>query len=193
MATYADDLAALLDALGVRRTVLCGLSLGDIAFEFLRRHRQRVAGLVIMCARAEADSPERRTRRNTIIARALDNDPKALVDELAPKFLAESAPDEMKKRLREIMVRTPPNGIVGALETMRDRLDSTPLLRTLARVPTLLVIGECDARTPRASMQAMANLIPGARFDIVPGAGHVSPFENPAAVTSRLRNFLDEF
>jgi len=193
MATYADDLAALLDALGVGRTVLCGLSMGGyVAFEFLRRHRERVAGLVIMDARAEADSPERRARRNAMIARALDSGAKALADELAPKFLSESAPDEMRKQLREMMERTPSNGIVGALEAMRDRPDSTPLLRTLASVPTLLLIGECDARTPRASMQAMADRIPGARFDIVPDAGHVAPLENPAAVTSRLRQFLDE-
>jgi 3-oxoadipate enol-lactonase len=193
MATYADDLAALLDVLGVRRTVLCGLSMGGyIAFEFLRRHRDRVAGLVIMDARAAADSLARRARRNARIARALDSGSEALADELTPKFLAESAPGDMKRQLREMMERTPPNGIVGALEAMRDRPDSGPLLRTLASVPCLLLIGECDARVPRASMQATAGQIPGARFTVIPDAGHVAPFENPAAVISRLREFLDE-
>ena len=95
----------------------------------------------------------------------------------------------MKEQLREMMERTSLNGIGGAQKAMRDRLDSTPLLHTLASVPTLLLIGECDARTPRASMQAMAAQIPGARFDIVPDAGHVAPLENPAAVISRLREF----
>nr|WP_119302288.1 alpha/beta fold hydrolase [Dongia deserti] len=127
-----------------------------------------------------------------MIARALDGGSNALADELAAKFLAESAPDEVRKQLREMMERTPRNGIVGALEAMRDRPDSAPVLRTLASVPTLLLIGECDARTPRASMQAMADQIPGARFEIVPDAGHVAPFENPAAVIFRLRQFLDE-
>jgi pimeloyl-ACP methyl ester carboxylesterase len=193
MAAYANDLAAMLDALGIRRTVLCGVSMGGyIAFEFLRRHRERVAGLVIMDARSEADAPERRARRDVMIARALDSGSKAFTDELAPKFLAESAPEEMKKQLREMMERTPPNGMVGALEAMRDRPDSTPLLRTLASVPTLLLIGECDARTPRAPMQAMADQISGAKFNIVPDAGHVPPFENPAAVNSKLREFLAE-
>lgn len=191
MATYADDLAALLDALDVRRVVLCGLSMGGyIAFEFLRRHRERVAALVIMDARAEADSPERRTRRNVMIARALDSGSKVLAHELAPKLLAENATDEMKSELPAMMERTPINGIIGALEAMRDRPDSTPLLRTLVNVPTLLLIGEYDARTPRGSMQAMAERIPGARFDIVPGAGHVAPLENPAALNARLREFL---
>lgn len=142
---------ALLSPVGlsVRRTVLCGLSMGGyIAFEFLRRHRERVAGLVIMDARAEADSPERRARRNAMIASVLDRGSKALANEFAPKFLAESAPDEMKRELREMMERTPLSGIVGALQAMRDRPDSSPLLRTLASVPTLLLIGECDTRTP---------------------------------------------
>lgn len=193
MTTYADDLAALLDALGVRRIVLCGLSMGGyVAFEFLRRHRERVAGLVIMDARAETDSSERRARRTVMIARARDGGSTAIVDKLVPRFLAESAPDETKRQLRQMMERTPMNGIIGALEAMRDRPDSTPLLRTLASVPTLLLIGECDIRTPRASMQAMADQIPGARFDVVPGAGHVPPLENPMAVLSRLRRFLDE-
>jgi 3-oxoadipate enol-lactonase len=192
MTTYADDLAALLDALGVRRTVLCGLSMGGyIAFEFLRRHRDCVAGLVIIDARAEADSPARRASRTVMIARARESGSKAVADELAPKFLAENAPEEMKKQLRGMMEHTSLNGIVGALEAMRDRPDSAPLLRKLAGVPTLLLIGERDARTPRASMQAMADQIPGARFYVIPDAGHAAPFENPAAVISRLGEFLD--
>lgn len=193
MADYADDLAALLDSLGVGRTVVCGLSMGGyVAFEFLRQHRERVAGLVIMDARAEADSPERCARRNIMIARALETGSRALADELAPKFLAEGAPDDVTKQLREMMRCTSLNGIIGALAAMRDRPDNTPLLRTLATVPTLLLIGECDARTPRASMQAMADRIAGARFEVVPDAGHLPPLENPAAVISRLSVFLDE-
>ena len=128
-----------------------------------------------------------------MIARALDSGPNALTDELAPTLLAEIASNQIKKQLREMMERARPNGIVGALEAMRDRPDSTPLLRMLATVPTLLLIGECDARTPRASMQAMAEQIPGARFDTVSHAGHIAPLENPAAVNTKLREFLDEF
>lgn len=152
---------------------------GYVTLEFLRRHRERVARLVIMDARAEADSPGRRARRNVMIARALERDSRAFADELAPKFLAEGAPDDVKKQLREMMERTSLNGIVGGLEAMRDRPDSKPLLRTLATVPTLLLIGECDVRTRHASMQAMAGQIPGARFEVVPDAGHLPRSARP--------------
>ena len=62
MAAHADDLAGLLDLLGERRAVITGLSMGGyVAFEMLRRHRDRVTGLILMDARAEADAPDAMT------------------------------------------------------------------------------------------------------------------------------------
>ena len=64
MGIYADDIAALLDALGVNEVVLCGLSMGGyVIFEFLRRWRHRVRALILMDTRAEADSTEARRAR----------------------------------------------------------------------------------------------------------------------------------
>lgn len=191
MSVYADDLAALLDALGIERTVLCGLSMGGyVALEFLRRHRERVAALVVMDARAEADTAERKAGRNDLISRVRAGGVRALPDHLAAQFLAAGAPEEARTRLEEMLYRPPAAGIVGALEAMRDRADRTSGLRSAAGLPTLLLIGGGDARTPRASMQAMADLVPGATLEIISGAGHVPPLERPDEVTRRLRRFL---
>ncbi|HEX9055118.1 MAG TPA: alpha/beta fold hydrolase, partial [Gemmatimonadales bacterium] len=71
MATYASDLAALLDALGVERVVLCGLSMGGyVAFEFLRRWRARVSGLVLIATRAGPDTTEGKRARDAAAAQA---------------------------------------------------------------------------------------------------------------------------
>jgi 3-oxoadipate enol-lactonase len=193
MGVYADDLAALLDMLGVERAALCGSSLGGyVAFEFLRRYRERVTALVVMSARADADTPERRASRDDMIARVRQSGVRTLARELAPKFLAKTPAPGTKERLREIMEQTSLVGTVGALGAMRDRADSTPLLSSLGDLPTLFIIGERDTRTPRASMQAMADRLPGAGFEVIPDAGHVIPLENPAEATSRLRRFLRE-
>jgi len=93
MTTYADDLAALLDALGVEETVLCGLSMGGyIAFEFIRRWPDRVLGLVLMDTRAEADTPDGRRARDTQAAQARDRGTAAVADAMLPKLFADPDP-----------------------------------------------------------------------------------------------------
>jgi 3-oxoadipate enol-lactonase len=132
MAAYADDLARLLDVLGIERAALCGLSLGGyIAFEFLRRYPERATALIVMSARAEADTPERKASRDEMIARVRRRGTGTLAGELAPKFLAKAATPATKVRAQKVMERTSVAGTVGALEAMRDRPDSTPLLSSL--------------------------------------------------------------
>ncbi|WP_051325377.1 alpha/beta fold hydrolase [Glycomyces tenuis] len=193
MNVYADDLAALLDALDIGRTVLCGLSMGAyVAFEFLRRHRRHVAGLIVLDARTEADSAERKASRNDMIARVRNGDASGLADELASKFLAEGSPAGVRRRLGQMMERPSATGIIEALEAMRDRADSTPLLQSIVDLPTLLLIGTDDTRTPRASMQAMADEIPEATFNLVSNAGHLPPLENPEETTAGILRFLNQ-
>lgn len=192
--TYAGDLAALLDTLGVDDTVLCGLSLGGyVAFEFLRRWRRRVRGLVLLDTRAEADSAEAKRARDAAAARAREHGPAAVADDLLERMLAPGtrlrAP-EVAAEVREMMAATPLAGMVGALGAMRDRPDSTGLLPALGGLPTLVLVGEEDVLTPPDQVRALAQAIPGARFVAVPGAGHLPPVEQPAATTGALLEFL---
>lgn len=90
-----------------------------------------------------------------------------------------------------MIVRQPVAGIVGALHALRDRPDSTSLLRAID-VPALVIAGEDDQIAPVAVMRQMARRIPGARFEIIPDAGHVSPLEQPQTVNQVLRDFLSE-
>jgi 3-oxoadipate enol-lactonase len=194
MATYAADLAALLDAVGVDEVVLCGLSMGGyIAFEFLRSWRRRVRGLVLVDTRAEADSPEGRRARDAAAALARERGAAAIAEEMLPKSLAPptlTRSPEVVERVRAMMAATPVAGIVGALSAMRDRLDSTALLPTLGDIPTLILVGEMDEPTPPARAQAMAEAIPGARLVVIPRVGHLSPVEGADQVTQALRQFL---
>jgi 3-oxoadipate enol-lactonase len=88
------------------------------------------------------------------------------------------------------MAATPVAGMVGALAAMRDREGSESLLPTLAGIPTLVVVGEADSLTPPDQARALAQAIPGARLEIIPGAGHLPPVEQPEATTRSLREFL---
>jgi YbgC/YbaW family acyl-CoA thioester hydrolase len=194
MHTYADDLAAILDAQQVDEAVLVGLSMGGyVAFEFIRRHRERVKALILIDTRAEADTPEQRKARDQSASLAREHGAAAITEKMLPKLIAPQngkAMPHLVERLKAMMQAAPVSGIVGALSAMRDRLDSTLLLSALEGMPTLIIVGEHDEITPVASAEAMKAALPSAELKVVPGAGHMSPMEKPEAVNALLADFL---
>jgi 3-oxoadipate enol-lactonase len=194
METYAADLAGLLDLLGARDAVLVGLSMGGyIAFEFLRRWRDRVRALVLVDTRAEAETPEGRMARETAAATAREQGAEAIAESLLPRVLGAStlgAAQATVERVRAMMAATPVAGIVGALGAMRDRPDSTPMLAELDGLPTLVLVGDEDEVTPPAQAKAMAEAIPGASLVVIRSAGHLPPLERPVETTDAITAFL---
>jgi 3-oxoadipate enol-lactonase len=194
MATYADDLLALLNALGVDRAVLCGLSMGGyVAFELLRRARERVRGLVLMNTRAEPDSPEARKARDLAATEAREGGSGAIATAMLPRLLSRRPGRKnpaLADQVQRMMAATPVSGILGALGAMRDRPDSFPLLAGLAGLPAMVVAGDDDQLAPVDRARAMAEALPGARLEVVAGAGHLTPLECPEAATALLADFM---
>jgi YbgC/YbaW family acyl-CoA thioester hydrolase len=191
MSTYAEDLVGILDAIGEGQVVLCGLSLGGyIAFEFLRRWRERVRGLILVDTRAEADSAEGRRARDALIGRVREQGAIAAAEAMLPRFFTAQVSPEIIEQVRTMILRTPVSGIVGALSAMRERPDSTALLETLTGIPTLVVVGAEDMITPPPIAQGMATAIPGARLMEIPGAGHLPCVEQPVPTTRAILKFL---
>ncbi|MEP7325399.1 MAG: alpha/beta fold hydrolase [Gemmatimonadota bacterium] len=193
MATYAADLAALLDTLGVDQVVLCGLSMGGyVAFEFIRNYRARVRGLVLVATRAEADAAEARRNRDAAAAAARERGANAAVEAMLPRLLAPESYDkaELVQSVREMIERTPVSGIVGALAAVRDRPDSSPLLPSLGDIPVLVVAGEQDQIIPLDEITRMRDAIPGAALRVIPKAGHLVTMEQPQQFTRAVQDFL---
>jgi len=193
MSRYADDLATVLDARGVDRVVCCGFSMGGyVLFEFLRRQRDRVRGLILCDTRAEPDTEPGRQGRDELARLAEREGAAAVAERLLPKLLSDATRARnpgLVQVVRAIASRLPVQGIVGALRAMRDRVDSVPLLSEI-RVPTLVVGGSEDPITPVAGMRAMTERIRGARLVEVPEAAHLAPLERPELVTGAMRDFL---
>jgi pimeloyl-ACP methyl ester carboxylesterase len=191
---FADDLAALLDALEVTTPVaLCGLSMGGyIAFEFWQRHRARLKALILCDTRAAADAPEvaqnRRKTADRAEAEGVGFLPEAMLARLfAPGTLARQP--RLVEATRQTIEAAPPHGVAAASRGMAQRPDWTAKLPEI-NVPTLVVCGVHDVISPLAEMRGLAACIPGAQFVEVPDAGHMSPLENPAAVNAAIREFL---
>lgn len=193
MDDYADDAAALLDALGIDRAVVAGLSMGGYAtFAFWRRHPARVRALVLCDTRAGADSEASRAARRDMQALAQGQGLAAVANQLISGMVGATTRlnnPELVDEMHRMMSLSPAEGVVGALEAMMTRPDSTPLLATI-NVPTLIVVGDEDALTPVKEARAMHLAIGGSRLEIIAGAGHVSNAERPATFNHVLSEFL---
>jgi 3-oxoadipate enol-lactonase len=194
MSQLADDLAALLDALGIReRIVFCGLSMGGyIAWPFWQRHRSRLDALILCDTRAVSDSPEVARGRLATAERVLAEGVDLLADTMLGRLFAPVTFAERPGIIdatRQVMLRTPPVEAAAALRGMAERPDFTGSLGDID-VPTLVVCGEHDAIATVAEMRLIAARIGGARFVEIPEAGHMAPLENPAPVNAALRSFL---
>jgi pimeloyl-ACP methyl ester carboxylesterase len=194
MERMADDLAAMLDGLGVRGPVdLCGLSMGGyVAWQFALRHRKRLARLILCDTRAVADSPEAAAGRLKTAERVLAEGSSVVAETMLGKLFAPATPQEQPgivEATRQVMLRTQPEGIAAALRGMAERPDVSGRLAEFD-VPTLVLCGEHDVISTSSEMRGIAERLPRAKFVEIKDAGHMAPLERPAEVNAALREFL---
>src|SRR5206468_2246953 len=109
---------------------------------------------------------------------------------LLGKTTRDRRPD-IESAVRGIAESATVDGVVGALEAMLERPDSTSTLPTVS-VPTLIVVGEEDVLTPPKEARAMRAAIAGSRLEMLALAGHLSSIERPAAFNAVLNEFLHD-
>ena len=194
MEIMADDLAGLLDALGVDSpVVLCGLSMGGyVAFQFWRKHAARLRALVLCDTRSTADTPEAASARLTLVEHVLRAGTQYLADAMLSRLFAaktfEDRPQVVECERKNILAASA-QGAAAALRGLAARPDVNGLLPRIA-LPTLVLVGEQDAISTVEEMRAMARAIPAAEFVVIPNSGHMTPLENPAAFNAALDAFL---
>jgi 3-oxoadipate enol-lactonase len=196
MEEFADDLAALLEGLGIEEPVVfCGLSMGGyVAWQFWRKYPDRVRALILCDTRAAADAPEAAAARLEMADRVLAEGPEPLVDAMIPKLFAETTyanDPNVVESLRRVMLSTDPRAIAAAARGMAERVDATSMLGRIG-CPTLIVVGEFDALSTPDEMRSMADAMSGARFAPIAGAGHMSPMENAESFNAVVLGFLRE-
>ena len=190
---FADDIAMLLRGLGIERAVVVGLSMGGyVAFSLWRRHRSLVRGLVLADTRAGADSEETREKRRALMDVARTRGAGAVADGQITGMIGKTTREKRPALIEEVhrmLESAPVEGIVGALEAMMARVDSTETLATID-VPTIVVVGDEDVLTPPSEAEILHEAIRGSRLEVIANAGHVSNLERPAAFNHVLTEFL---
>ena len=206
-AQMADDAAGLLDALGIARAHVVGISMGGmIAQELALRHPDRVRGLVLGCTYPEPDEDIERQRRfsvsemgGTITASgemaieltALD--PLLFFQHLLPRVFNQEFIDRELPRLMQLFAGALQYGfsmeaILGQVAAVMSHKTTDRLHQITA--PTLVITGDADLLVPPANSDILARHIPGAHLVKIPGGSHGFNVETPEAFNREVLDFL---
>jgi pimeloyl-ACP methyl ester carboxylesterase len=179
----------ILDA-APERFALAGLSMGGyLSLEIMRQAPERVSRLALLDTSARPDTPEQTAGRRAAVEATKQYDYTMLARMSLPGLIAADAPEPVRDAVVAMSVRVGPDVYARQQEAAAVRPDSRPLLPGFT-VPTLIVVGAVDTLTPPALAEEMRDLIPGARLEVIAGAGHLPPIEKPDAVTAVLRAWL---
>jgi pimeloyl-ACP methyl ester carboxylesterase len=191
MGQFAEDIWGLIQELGAGPVILAGHSMGGyIALAFARAHPEHLRGLVLVATKSGPDSVEaakgRRATAETVGLKGIS----VVVDAMAPKMLSASNTDgPMAASVRSFMSSASPQGVRSALLGMAERPDATEGLGQI-RVPTLVIVGSEDTVIPPSESQALAKAVPDAQLKVIPHAGHLVAWEQPAAFNEALKGWL---
>lgn len=191
MADLGSDLVALLDRLGIERASLCGLSIGGMVSQWVAAYApERVERLVLCCTSAQLGPRESWLERAaTVRADGVDAVADAVLGRWFTPPFAQAHP-EVIERMRSMLIATPREGYAGCCEAIA-AMDLTDDLASIT-APTLVVSAAEDPSIPPEHGRRIAELIPGARFELVEHAAHIASIEQTDEITALIRGFLSE-
>jgi pimeloyl-ACP methyl ester carboxylesterase len=190
LADYARCLAALIGALDLGPAHVAGLSWGGtVAQELYRHHPELVATMLLVDTYAgwKGSLSEEEVRVRVESARQMLAAADHLFDPTLPGLFAGDPPAEFVPLLETMAADVRPNSMRTALLVMAEA-DQRDLLPRIA-VPTLLIWGELDARSPLSVARQFEDAVPNAKLVVIPGAGHVSNLEAPELFNGTVREF----
>jgi pimeloyl-ACP methyl ester carboxylesterase len=191
----ADEVAHLMDHMTAERAIIGGLSMGGyVAMAMLRRHPERVAGLILVDTKADADSEAAAANRlamaDAVIASGGQQD---YVEGMLAGLLGATTHQrrpQVVATVRRWVLAQDPRAVAWAQQAMAVRPDSHPDLRRYSG-PSLVLVGAQDTLSPLPAAASMVEAL-GARAELVTIAdvGHLSAVEDPDAVAAAIGSWL---
>lgn len=167
-----------------------GCSMGGyLIFELWRQASARIPAAVFIDTRAGADTPEVREGRGETIRILGEDGFDAFWKLQEPKLFGSDTPPDVIERARAIALEQPITNLVATLQALGSRPDSRETASSLD-VPALVIVGEKDVLTPPSEAEELAELLPIAQLVRLPGAGHLTPLEQPVRINDELIVFL---
>lgn len=185
MDDHSGDLAGLMDARGISRAIICGLSVGGpIAQQLYFDRPDLVAGILFCDTAAKIGDAESWNQRIEAIRRG---GLAAMTDGIMERWFSKAfrdadGPDHAIARA--MFERQPVDGYLATCAALAG-FDRRADIGKIA-VPVSVVVGSEDGSTPPALVEAFAREIPGSEFQIIDGAGHLPCIEAPKAVAGAI-------
>jgi 3-oxoadipate enol-lactonase len=194
MDLLADDCNQLLKDLNIKLPILiCGLSMGGyVAFALFRKYPQLFKGMILSSTRSGPDSLEGKVNRDTMIKNVYKNGVAFIAEGMLPKLVSPitmTTKPTLVNNIRNIMLETSVIGVVGALQGMRDRPDSTPILSEI-KCPTLIIHGADDQLIPHREAELMNQRITNSNLVVLPESGHLLNMEQSEKYNLVIRDFI---
>ena len=187
---HVNDIAGLIDHLGIMSTTICGLSVGGLIAQGLYHKRPDLVERLILCDTAAKIGDTKMW--NDRMANVQDNGLGAIVEANMQRWFSPSFHQNKVSELAgyiNMFSRTPKGGYLGTAAAIRDA-DFRSKAPQIA-VPVVCIVGDQDGATPPALVKSTADLIPGATFELIPDAGHIPCVEQPAAISRIIRSFMN--
>lgn len=189
MEDHVSDLEALLDHLKITGAIICGLSVGGVIAQGLYARRKDLVRALVLCDTASKIGDTESW--NGRIATVEEGGIAALADGILEKWFTPAfrSPGNAEfSGYRNMLVRSPVAGYIGTCAALRDAdYRREP---GLVGVPTICVVGDQDGSTPPDLVLQLAKSIPGARYEIIEGAGHLPCVEQPETLVAVMRAFI---
>lgn len=189
---HVEDLAALLDHLGRKQAIICGVSVGGMIAQGLAAARPDLVKALILCDTAHKIGTDEMW--NQRIAAIIDKGIEPIAESVLGRWFTEGfrKPDNPDYRgYRNMLIRQPVEGYVGTCAAVRDADFSESSAKL--DCPVICIVGEEDSSTPPDLVRQTAKLIPNARYEIIKGTGHLPSIEQPDRLVEVIKAFIKEF
>ncbi len=196
METLALDAAALIDKLGCAPVHFVGLSMGGfIGMRLAARRPELIRSLTLVDTAADGEPKPNLPKYQLLGQLARFLGVRLLVGKVMKIMFAQPFLDDPKRAaLREEMKRRLiESEVTGMRRALAGVITRRPIEAELGKIraPTLVLSGELDSAVVPARSRRTAEQIPGAKFVLIPRAGHTSSIEEPDELNRALKGFLD--
>ncbi len=190
---FADDLVNFMDALEIKKAIVCGLSMGGyVLLNAIIRYPQRFDAIILSDTQCIADSFEAKEKRKKAISQIVAGK----INDFAMGFIANIFSDETKKtkgdvveKIKSTILSTRVEAVTATLSVLAERQDLCSSISQI-EVPTLIICGEKDIVTPVEQAEFLFATIPNSHLKIIENAGHMSNLEKPDEFNLHIVEFL---